>query len=83
MNIITSLVVGALIGWVASMLMQAAGREDLIRNIALGIAGAYIGRWILSALIESNQGGFSFGVVVASFLGAATLLFIVTRLSRA
>ena len=82
MNIFTSLVVGVLIGWVASILMRADGREDLIRNVAAGVAGAFAGSWVLGKLFEFTQGGFSFGVMIASFLGAATLLLVMTRLNR-
>ena len=82
MNIFISLVVGVLIGWIATVQNTTAGREDLIRNVAAGIAGAFGGSWVLSKLIESSQDGFSVGVIVASFLGAFMLLFVVTRLYR-
>jgi uncharacterized membrane protein YeaQ/YmgE (transglycosylase-associated protein family) len=82
MNIFISLVVGVLIGWITSVRHTTAGREDLIRNVATGIAGAFGGGWLLGKLIESNQDGFSVGVIVASFLGAFMLLFVVTRLYR-
>lgn len=84
MNIITWLLIGGLIGWVGSILIGTGSREGLIRNVVVGIAGAYIGSWLLSKLFESaNQGGFSVGVIIASFLGAASLLLLVNRLSRA
>ena len=84
MSIVTPLVVGVLIGWVASVLKRTAGREDLIRNVGIGILGSYLGGWLVSSLFESaSQGTFSFGAITASFLGAATLLFVVARLNRA
>lgn len=83
MNIVVSLVMGVLIGWVASILMRTDGREGLIRNVAAGVAGAYVGSWLLAKLFESaDQGGFSFGAMIASFLGAVTLLFAVARFDR-
>ena len=83
MNIVTPLVVGVLIGWVTSVLRRTDGREELIRNVALGIFGAYLGSWLLGKLFESaSQGIFSFGVIIASFFGAATLLFVAARLNR-
>jgi uncharacterized membrane protein YeaQ/YmgE (transglycosylase-associated protein family) len=43
-----------------------------------------VGSWILGKLFESaNPGSFSFGVMVASFIGAATLLFVVARFKQA
>jgi uncharacterized membrane protein YeaQ/YmgE (transglycosylase-associated protein family) len=84
MNIITAIVIGVLFGWIASVIQPTAGREDLIRNIAAGVAGAFVSSWILQSLFDSaNQGGFSIGVIVASFIGAATLLFVVARFKQA
>ena len=83
MSIITLLVVGVVIGWVASILMGTEGREGLIRNIAVGIAGAYTGSWLLDKLVDSAiQEGFSFGAMVASVFGAAILLLVVSRFAR-
>ena len=81
MNSITPIVVGILIGWAASLLKDTAGREDLIRNVVVGIAGAFMGGWLLGMLFESSQGGFSFGAMFVSFIGAATFLFVAARFS--
>jgi uncharacterized membrane protein YeaQ/YmgE (transglycosylase-associated protein family) len=80
MNIIVSLIVGAVVGWLASILIRTDSREGLIRNVTAGVAGAYLGGWLLSALQQSgSQGSFSFGLIVVSSLGAATLLLLVRR----
>ena len=82
MNIITTVVVGALMGWVFSILKPTAGREDLIRNVAGGIIGAYVGSWVLGKMIETgNSGSFSFGIMIGSLIGAAALLFVIMRLN--
>lgn len=84
MHIITALAAGILIGWLASILIGTNSREGLIRNIAIAIAGAFAGNWLLTKMVEtSGQGGFSFGATTASLLGAAMLLLLVNRLSRA
>lgn len=84
MNIIIAVVIGVLIGWGASVLKGTDGREDLIRNVAVAIAGAYVGGWLLGKLFESaNAGGFSFTAMFASTVGAAALLFLVSRLKQA
>jgi uncharacterized membrane protein YeaQ/YmgE (transglycosylase-associated protein family) len=82
MNIVISLIVGAVVGWLASMLMRTDGREGLLRNVAAGVAGAYVaaGLW---AHGSADQGAFSFGTMIASSLGATALLLLVKRLSRA
>lgn len=83
MNIITGLVVGVSMGWVASILMKSDSREALIRNVAVGTAGAFVGSWLLSSTLDpTGQGGFNFGLMIASFLGAIALLFLVSHFSR-
>jgi len=84
MNIVVSLFAGIFIGWIASTLNRTAGREDLVRNLAAGVAGAYLGSWLLGKLLEPvNTGDFSVGTMIASVLGAAALLFVVERFNRA
>jgi uncharacterized membrane protein YeaQ/YmgE (transglycosylase-associated protein family) len=80
MNILIWLVVGGLIGWVASIVMGTDGRQGLILNVVVGIVGAFLGGWLLSGLFNSgsiNQGDFSVSSLVLSLLGAIILLFIV------
>ena len=84
MNLITSLFAGVMIGWLASIIMETVGREAFIRNVLVGIGGAYAGSWLLGKFFESvNQGGFSFGALFAAIFGAATLLYLMSRLRRA
>ena len=85
MNIIIWLVVGGLIGWVASMVMRTDGQQGLILNVVVGIVGAALGGWFLSPLLglpTINQGSFSLGSLMVSFLGAVILLAIVNLIRR-
>jgi uncharacterized membrane protein YeaQ/YmgE (transglycosylase-associated protein family) len=84
MNIIVWLVVGGLIGWVASILMGTDGRQGIVLNVVVGIVGAVLGGWLLSSVFGAgsiNQGDFSVAGLVVSLLGAIILLFLV-RLVR-
>ena len=86
MNIVVSLIVGVVVGWLASLVMRTDNREGLIRNVTSGVVGAYMGGWLLSTLSQSaDQGsfGFSFGTMIASSFGATALLLLVKRFSRA
>jgi uncharacterized membrane protein YeaQ/YmgE (transglycosylase-associated protein family) len=77
MNIIVWLVVGGLIGWVASIFMGTNGRQGIIANVVVGILGAVVGGWLLSNVFGSstiNQGNFSLAGVLVSFVGAVILL---------
>jgi uncharacterized membrane protein YeaQ/YmgE (transglycosylase-associated protein family) len=84
MNIIIWLVVGGLIGWVASILMGTDGRQGVVLNVVVGIVGAVLGGWLLSGVFGAgsiNQGDFSVAGLMVSLLGAIILLFLV-RLVR-
>jgi uncharacterized membrane protein YeaQ/YmgE (transglycosylase-associated protein family) len=83
MNIVIWLVVGGLIGWVASMLMRSP--EGLIMNVVVGIVGAFIGGWLLSPYFGGgtiNSNNFSLPSLVVSLLGAIILLAVVNLLRR-
>lgn len=80
MNIIVWLVVGGLIGWLASVFMGTDARQGIILNVAVGIVGAVLGGWLLGGLVGAgsiNQGDFSLPGLFVSFLGAVILLFLV------
>lgn len=85
MNIIIWLVVGGLIGWVASMLMRTDGQQGIVLNVVVGIVGAMLGGWFISPLVGAgtiNDGVFSVGALAVSLLGAVILLAIVNLLRR-
>jgi len=85
MNIITWLVVGGLIGWVASMIMRTDAQQGIFLNVVVGIIGAALGGWFLSPLIGAstiNQSNFSVPGLLVSLLGAVILLAIVNLVRR-
>jgi uncharacterized membrane protein YeaQ/YmgE (transglycosylase-associated protein family) len=82
-NFIVWLVVGAIIGWVASMIMRTRG--GLLLDIIVGIVGAFIAGLVLTPLLgisTINQGNFSFPALMVSLLGAIILLLVVKLISR-
>ena len=85
MNFIIWLVVGGLIGWVASMIMRTDGQQGIFLNIIVGIVGAMLGGWLISPLVgvpTINQGSLSVGALAVSLLGAVILLAIVNLFRR-
>lgn len=85
MNFIIWLVVGGLIGWLASMLMKTNDQQGMVLNIVVGIVGAFLAGWLISPLVgigTINQDNFSLGGLLVSFLGAALLLAIVGLFRR-
>jgi uncharacterized membrane protein YeaQ/YmgE (transglycosylase-associated protein family) len=85
MNLIIWLVVGGVIGWLASLMMKTDGQQGIILNVVVGIVGAMLGGWLLSPLLGAgtiNQSNFSLPALVVSFLGAVILLAIVNLVRR-
>lgn len=85
MNIIIWLVVGGLIGWVASMLMRTDAQQGIILNVIVGIVGALLGGWFLSPMLGTgtiNNNDFSLASLGVSLLGAVILLAIVNLIRR-
>ncbi len=85
MNIIVWLVVGGLIGWVASIFMGTNNRQGILLNVVVGIVGAVLGGWLLSGVFGSgsiNEGDFSISGLLVSLAGAVILLFIVKLIRR-
>ena len=84
-NFIVWLVIGGLIGWVASLIMRTDGQQGMFLNVVVGIVGAALGGWLISPLVgvgTINQGGLSIGALVVSLLGAIILLAIVNLFRR-
>ena len=85
MNFIIWLVVGGLIGWVASMVMKTNAQQGMILNVIVGIVGAFLGGWLISPLVgvpTINQNAFNMGALLVSLLGALILLAIVNLFRR-
>ena len=85
MNFIIWLVVGGVIGWLASMLMRTDGQQGVLLNVVVGIVGAFLGGWLISPLVgvgTINQDNFSLPAMLVSFVGAAILLAIVNLVRR-
>ncbi|MEY3251970.1 MAG: hypothetical protein RL227_943 [Pseudomonadota bacterium] len=85
MNFIIWLIVGGVIGWLASILMRTDGQQGLFLNVVVGIVGAMLGGWFLSPLVgvgTINQDNFSLPALLVSFVGAAILLAIVNLFRR-
>ena len=85
MNLIVWLVVGGLIGWLASIFMGTDARQGILLNVVVGIVGAVLGGWLLGGLVGAgsiNQGDFSVPGLLVSFLGAVILLILVRFVRR-
>ena len=80
MNFIVWLVVGGVLGWLASIVMKTDRQQGIFLNVVVGIVGAFIGGLLLAPLFGTgtiNSSTFSVGSLVVSFVGAVILLAIV------
>jgi uncharacterized membrane protein YeaQ/YmgE (transglycosylase-associated protein family) len=85
MGIIILLVVGGLIGWVASMIMRTDAQQGVFLNIVVGIVGALLAGFIVTPLIGGapiTSGEISIQSILVSLAGAVILLAIVNLVRR-
>lgn len=85
MGIIIWLVVGGLIGWVASLIMKTDGQQGILLNVIVGIVGSFLGGFLIAPLLgtgTANTGDFSVMGLISSLIGAIILLAIVNLFRR-
>lgn len=78
MGLIISIVVGGVVGWLASIVMKTNAQMGMIANVLVGIVGSFLGYWIAGMLGLAAQGGI-LGFLI-SIAGAALLIFILRAL---
>ncbi len=84
MNFIIWLIVGGIVGWLASLVMKTDASQGILLNIVVGIVGAFLGGLLISPLIgvgTINQ-GISIASIGVSLLGAIILLAIINLVRR-
>jgi uncharacterized membrane protein YeaQ/YmgE (transglycosylase-associated protein family) len=85
MNFLLWIIAGAVIGWIASMIMHTNSRQGLLLDIVVGIVGAFLAGIVLTPLLgigTINQNDFSLPALLVSLLGAVILLAVVRLVRR-
>lgn len=85
MGLIILILVGGIIGWLASMVMRTDAQQGILLNVVVGIVGALLAGFILNPMIGGGNimaGDFSGSSLIVSFLGAVVLLAIVNLVRR-
>ena len=73
MNLIVTLIIGGIVGWLASLVMKTNAQMGLIANIGVGIVGGAIGGWLA---VQLGIGGGALMTWVMAVVGAALLIFL-------
>jgi uncharacterized membrane protein YeaQ/YmgE (transglycosylase-associated protein family) len=86
MGLIVALIVGGIIGWLASIVMRTDGQQGILLNIVVGIVGSLVGSFLLGAFFGANgsilNSPLDGGTLIAAFLGAIILLAVVNLFRR-
>lgn len=84
MNIIIYLIVGAIVGYIASKIMNTNSQQGLLLDIVVGIAGAFLAGLLISPLlgIGTINDAITLPTVLVSLLGAVILLAIYKAVAR-
>ena len=85
MNLIIALVIGGIIGWLASIVMRTDAQQGILLNVVVGIIGSLLGGFLLSPIIGGGNllsGNLDFRTLLTALLGAIILLAIVNLFRR-
>jgi uncharacterized membrane protein YeaQ/YmgE (transglycosylase-associated protein family) len=85
MNIIIMLIVGGVIGWLASIIMRTDGQQGIFLNIVVGIVGAILAGYVITPFLGGapiTSGALDIKSLVVSLIGAVVLLGIVNLVRR-
>lgn len=85
MSLLLWIVIGGILGWLASMVMRTDAQQGIFLNVVVGIVGALLGGWFLAPMFGTgtiNTNDFSMTSLLVSFLGAVILLAVVNLIFR-
>ena len=82
MGIISRIIIGALAGWLASMITGNNDKMGAGKNILVGIAGAFIGGFVMNLIGGTGITGFNVWSLVVAIIGSVILLLIINAFSN-
>ncbi len=83
MGIILWIVFGAIVGWIASIIMKTDSQQGAVLNIAVGIVGAMLGGWLMSFFGQNGVTGFNVYSFIVALVGAVVLISLLKFVRRA
>ena len=85
LNLILALVIGGVIGWLASIIMRTNAQQGILLNIVVGIVGSILGSFLLGRFFGAGnilESPLSGGTLLAALIGAVVLLAVVNLFRR-
>jgi uncharacterized membrane protein YeaQ/YmgE (transglycosylase-associated protein family) len=82
MDIVLWIVLGALAGWIASIITRTDASQGWLGNIVTGIIGAFIGGLVLKLFGANGVTGFNVPSLLTAILGAVILLSLIKGFRR-
>ena len=77
-NLIVTLIIGGIVGWLASILMKTNAQMGILANVIVGIVGSFLGVWVANAV--GVQAHTTPAAWIVAVLGAALLIVILRAL---
>lgn len=77
MSWIVTLILGGIVGWLASIIMKTNAQMGLIANVLVGVGGSALGYWIAGLLGMAPTGGI--GRFIVALIGAVILIFLLRK----
>jgi uncharacterized membrane protein YeaQ/YmgE (transglycosylase-associated protein family) len=86
MGLIVALIIGGIIGWLASIVMRTNAQQGILLNVVVGIVGSLLGSFLLGRFFGADgnimTNALDGGTLLAAFVGALILLAIVNLFRR-
>ena len=84
MGFIWALIIGGIVGWLASLIMRTDAQQGILLNVIVGIIGAFVGGWVISPMVGVGTISESINIasVLVSLVGAVILLAVVNLFRR-
>ena len=77
MSWIVTLILGGIVGWLASIIMKTNAQMGMIANVLVGVGGSALGYWIAGLLGMAPTGGI--GRFIVALIGAVILIFLLRK----
>lgn len=82
-NLLAWIIVGAIAGWLASIVMKTNRQQGLLMDIIVGIIGGFVGGFVLNALgVGGDVTGINLGSILVAFIGAVIFLALLRLFNR-